>query len=104
MRRSTEEEHRATVWQIAKERQKAGMPIHEIWAGLSFTRTGELSPGRWPVERTFAWLLKYRRLSKDYEFLPHTSTTMVYLAMMRLMLKRLGKPKPKPQREAHNRV
>jgi transposase len=45
----------------------------------------------WVVERTFAWLGKYRRLSKDYEFLPQSSETMIYLAMIRLMLERLDK-------------
>jgi putative transposase len=43
------------------------------------------------VERTFAWMGKYRRLSKDYEFLPESSEVMIYLAMIRLMLKRLDK-------------
>jgi putative transposase len=43
------------------------------------------------VERTFARLGKYRRLSKDYEFLPESSEAMIYLAMIRLMLKRLDK-------------
>jgi putative transposase len=33
------------------------------------------------VERTFAWLGRNRRLSKDYEFLPETSETMIYIAM-----------------------
>jgi putative transposase len=46
-------------------------------------------PKRWIVERSFAWLGRSRRLSKDYETLPHTSETMIYLAMTRLMLKRL---------------
>ena len=45
---------------------------------------------RWVVERTFGWLGRYRRLSKDYERLPETSETMIYLAMTRLMLRRLG--------------
>jgi hypothetical protein len=45
---------------------------------------------RWVVERTFAWLGRYRRLSKDYEFLPQSSQAIIYLAMTRLMLKRLG--------------
>jgi len=49
----------------------------------------EVIPKRWIVERTFAWLGQSRRLSKDYEELPHTSETMIYLAMTRLMLKRL---------------
>lgn len=44
---------------------------------------------RWVVERTFAWLGRNRRLSKDYERLPETSEALVYAAMSRLMLKRL---------------
>jgi len=47
-------------------------------------------PHRWVVERTFAWLNQCRRLSKDYEELPSTSETFVYVAMTRLMLKRLA--------------
>ena len=47
-------------------------------------------PHRWGVERTLAWLNQCRRLSKDYEELPTTSETFVYVAMTRLMLKRLA--------------
>lgn len=47
-------------------------------------------PRRWVVERTFAWLNANRRLSKDYEGLTTTSESMIYLAMIRLMLRRLG--------------
>ena len=49
----------------------------------------EVIPRRWVVERTFSWFNHYRRLSKDYEFLPTTSETMIYVAMTRLMLRRL---------------
>ena len=45
-------------------------------------------PRRWVVERTFAWLGRYRRLSKDYEQLPETSEAMIYAAMVRIMLRR----------------
>jgi putative transposase len=48
-------------------------------------------PKRWIVERTIAWIGRNRRMSKDYEFLPATSEAFVYLAMIRLMLKRLAK-------------
>jgi putative transposase len=44
---------------------------------------------RWIVERTFAWLGRYRRLSKDYERQPESSEAWIYLAMVNLMLRRL---------------
>lgn len=48
-------------------------------------------PQRWVVERTFAWLGRSRRLSKDYEKLTLTSAAMIKISMIHLMLKRLGK-------------
>ncbi|MCA9995796.1 MAG: IS5 family transposase [Anaerolineales bacterium] len=48
-------------------------------------------PNRWVVERTFGWLNNYRRLSKDYEELPHTSETFIYLAMSHIMVRRLAR-------------
>lgn len=53
--------------------------------------TFKVLPRRWVVERTFGWFGRYRRLSRDYERQAHTGETMVYLAMIRLMLKRLGR-------------
>jgi len=43
---------------------------------------------RWVVERTFGWLMGCRRLVRDYEGLPETSETFIYLAMIRLMVRR----------------
>jgi putative transposase len=50
----------------------------------------KLLPHRWVVERTFGWLGRFRRMSKDYEFHPETSESMVYLAMINLMVRRLA--------------
>ena len=47
-------------------------------------------PQRWVVERTFAWLGRSRRLSKDCERLPESSEAMVRLSMVHLMLRRLA--------------
>ncbi len=62
---------------------------------------------RWVVERTFAWMGRYRRNSKDYERRTDSSESMVMLSMMSLMLRRLAPPKrpgpafkyPRPSRE-----
>ena len=45
---------------------------------------------RWIVERTFGWWQWYRRLNYDYEALPANADTMIYLAMIRLMVRRLA--------------
>ena len=47
-------------------------------------------PKRWIVERTFAWLARYRRHSRDYERSTQSSETMIYLSMIALMSRRLA--------------
>lgn len=66
----------------------------EVTLEISLRPTGSkgfvLLPQRWVVERTFAWLGRSRRLSKDYEKLPENSEGMVYLASFRRFLNRLA--------------
>lgn len=51
----------------------------------------EVEPLRWVVERTWAWLDNARSLTRDYERLPENHAGMVYIVMIRLMLRRLTK-------------
>lgn len=69
------EEHKWTLEIVEKPKEEKGFTI---------------LPRRWVVERTFAWLGRYRRLAKDYDLLPQTSEAWIHLAMTHLMLKRLA--------------
>ena len=55
--------------------------------GIDISGGFKVLPRPWVVERTFAWIGRYRRMSKDYEFLPHTQETFMYLALTKTMLK-----------------
>jgi putative transposase len=63
----------------------------EIVQRATHLRGFHVLPKRWIVERTFAWFNPYRRLSKDYEYYPSSSEAMIYLASIRLMLRRITK-------------
>jgi transposase len=65
----------------------AGAPPREV---LRFA----IVPRRWVVERTFAWLGRCRRLSKDYEYLGANSENAIYLAMAMVLLRRLARSAP----------
>ncbi len=51
----------------------------------------KILPKRWIVERTFSWLIRNRRLSKDYERKVQSSETFIEVAMIRLILRRLAR-------------
>jgi putative transposase len=53
-----------------------------------------LLPKRGVVERTFGWFGKYRRLSKDYEYLTTSSEAMIYVAIIHLMVRRIEAQRP----------
>jgi putative transposase len=73
----------------AKAARKYGWRLEII--KRSDDQTGfKVLPRRWVVERTFSWLNRNRRLSKEYERLPETSECFIYIAMCRLMFKRLA--------------
>lgn len=111
----TEREGGKIVLQRLKEKGKRIARLHTIWVDGGFT--GELFmmwvmdvcrwvvqvvlrpqeqkgfvllPKRWVVERTFGWLSWCRRLNRDHEGLPETSETWIYIAMIRIMVRRLA--------------
>jgi putative transposase len=73
----------ATEW--AKEDQKVD------WQKLMPPRGFVVLPRRWVVEHTFSWLGQNRRMSKDYERLCATTEAFIYVAMTRLMVRRLAR-------------
>ncbi|WP_420845993.1 transposase [Meiothermus hypogaeus] len=64
--------------------------IEELGKKTRGRRSFVVIPRRWVVERTFAWLSFNRRLNRDYELLPETTETFIYVAMIRLMARRLA--------------
>jgi transposase len=111
----TEREGGKVVLQRLKEKGTRIARLHTIWVDGGFTgetfmmwvmdlchwviqvvlRPQEhkgfvLLPKRWVVERTFGWLSWCRRLNRDHEGLPANSETWIYIAMIRIMIRRLA--------------
>ena len=79
-----EEVAKAWAEELAKEGKE------EVnWQRLMPPRGFRVLPRRWVVERTFAWISHNRRMAKDYERLSATAEAFVYVAMTRLMVRRL---------------
>jgi putative transposase len=75
------------VW--AREWAKEGVALD--WEKFMPPRGFQVLPRRWVVERTFAWIDQNRRMSKDYERLPESGEAFIYVAMSRLMARRLAR-------------
>ena len=73
----------------AREWEREGVKLD--WQKLLPPRGFVVLPRRWVVERTIAWIDHNRRMSKDYELLPETGEAFIYVAMSRLMLRRLAR-------------
>ncbi len=73
----------------AQQWAKEGVKVD--WQKLLPPRGFQVLPRRWVVERTFAWISHNRRMSKDYERLAATSEAFIYVAMTRLMVRRLAR-------------
>ena len=70
-------------------KEQGGWELEIVERSSADTEGFAVLPHRWIVERTFGWLMRNRRLSKDYELLPEISESMIYGVMIRLMLRRL---------------
>jgi putative transposase len=73
----------------AREWAKEGVKVD--WQKLLPPQGFVVLPRRWVVERTFSWLSQNRRMSKDYERLTATSEAFIYVAMTRVMVRRLAR-------------
>jgi putative transposase len=81
----------AYAWALEEwARERLGITL-EVVKKLAEQRGVVVLPRRWLVERTIAWVNRNRRLSKDYEHREMCSESLVYLASIRLLLRRLTK-------------
>jgi putative transposase len=66
--------------------------VLEIVLKLEGQKGFQLLPKRWVIEQTFAWISRNRRLARDYERLAQSAEAFIYVAMIRLGLRRLATP------------
>ena len=76
-------------WLIEWVKGECGWDLRIVKRSDKTKKGFEPLPKRWVVERTFGWLGRYRRLSKDYEVLPETSEARIQMAMIHVMVRRL---------------
>jgi transposase len=72
-------------------KERGGWELEIVERSSADTEGFVVLPHRWIVERTLGWLMRSRRLSKDYERLVQTSETLIKVAMIRLILRRLAR-------------
>ncbi len=73
---------------VAEEGAAHGMQV-EVYSKPAGLKGFHATP-RWPVERTFGWLMLHRRLARDYETLPERSITMIHWSMIGNLGRRLA--------------
>ena len=72
-------------------KEQGGWELEIVERSSADTEGFAILPHRWIVERTLGWLMRSRRLSKDYERLVQTSETFIEVAMIRLIPSRLAR-------------
>jgi putative transposase len=84
------QEHGWTVQVVYPTHRQLQRYAPDVLAELGYEAGFRVIPRRWVVERTFSWLGRHRRLSKDYARLASTEEALIYLVGIRLLLARLA--------------
>jgi putative transposase len=88
--RWAEQEHGWRVQVVYPDHRQLKRYAPDVLADLGYESGFRVIPKRWIVERTFSWIGRQRRLSKDYERLASTEEVFIYLVGIRLLLARLA--------------
>jgi putative transposase len=86
----TAQEHGWTVQVVYPQDRQLKRYAPALLADLGYESGFKVIPKRWIVERTFSWIGRQRRLSKDYERLASTEEVFMYLVGIRLLRTRLA--------------